>query len=106
MIMRACHHGGLGWGIFLRIPFFIDGTLRENLVWDNGGGDITDDKIWEMLEQVNAAHLAKRFRKGLDAFIANYAFAFSGGECQRLALAKGAASQAVTPAARRGHFVA
>jgi ATP-binding cassette subfamily C protein len=68
-------------------PFFIDGTLRENLVWDSGG-DITDEEIWEVLEQVNAVHLVKRFRKGLDAFIVNYTFTFSGGECQRLALAR------------------
>ncbi len=41
-----------------------------------------------MLEQVNAVHLVKRFRKGLDAFVVNYPFTFSGGECQRLALAR------------------
>jgi ATP-binding cassette, subfamily C, bacterial len=67
--------------------FFIDGTLRENLVWDSGS-EITDQEIWNVLEQVNATHLVKRFRKELDAFIANYQFAFSGGECQRLALAR------------------
>ena len=41
-----------------------------------------------VLEQVNATHLVKRFRKGMDAFIVNYQFVFSGGECQRLALAR------------------
>ena len=40
------------------------------------------------LEQVNAAHLVKRFRKGLDAFVVNWHTSFSGGECQRLALAR------------------
>jgi ATP-binding cassette, subfamily C, bacterial len=68
-------------------PFFIDGTLRENLVWDSSS-EITDQEIWDVLEQVNATHLVKRFRKDLDAFIVNYQFAFSGGECQRLALAR------------------
>jgi ATP-binding cassette, subfamily C, bacterial len=67
--------------------FFIDGTLRENLVWDSSE-KITDVEIWDVLRQVNAVHLVIRFRKGLDAFIANYPFAFSGGECQRLALAR------------------
>jgi ABC-type bacteriocin/lantibiotic exporter with double-glycine peptidase domain len=41
-----------------------------------------------VLEQVNATHLVKRFGNGLDAFIVNYPFTFSGGECQRLALAR------------------
>lgn len=76
-----------GLGYLPQDPFFIDGTLRENLVWDSGG-DIMDEEIMAALEQVNAAHLVKRFRKGLDAFVVNYHTSFSGGECQRLALAR------------------
>ena len=80
-----------GWkaelGYLPQDSFFIDGTLRENLVWDSGSG-ITDEEILDVLGQVNATHLVKRFRKGLDAFIVNYPFTFSGGECQRLALAR------------------
>jgi ATP-binding cassette subfamily C protein len=41
-----------------------------------------------VLEQVNAGHLVKRFENGLDEFVVNYPFVFSGGECQRLALAR------------------
>lgn len=86
-----------GLGYLPQDPFFIDGTLRENLVWDSGGrgdtspghsGAISDEEIWEVLSQVNATHLVKRFRKGLDAFLVNYHTSFSGGECQRLALAR------------------
>ena len=76
-----------GIGYLPQDPFFIDGTLRENLVWDSNNG-ITDEEVWEVLEKVNAAYLAKRYRKGLDACIVNYPFSFSGGECQRLALAR------------------
>ena len=76
-----------GLGYLPQDPFFIDGTLRENLVWDSGS-DISDEEIWDVLEQVNAVHLVKRFRKELDAFVVNYPFTFSGGECQRLALAR------------------
>ncbi len=76
-----------GLGYLPQDPFFIDGTLRENLVWDSGDG-ISDDQVLEVLEQVNAGHLVKRFRKGLDAFVVNWHTSFSGGECQRLALAR------------------
>lgn len=76
-----------GLGYLPQDPFFIDGTLRENLVWDSGG-DMSDEEILSVLDQVNAAHLVKRFRKGLDAFVVNYSTSFSGGECQRLALAR------------------
>ena len=98
-----------GLGYLPQDPFFIDGTLRENLVWDSGPGaggrgdtagggshgnggaamtGITDGEIMAVLEQVNAAHLVTRFRKGLDAFVVNWHTSFSGGECQRLALAR------------------
>ena len=90
-----------GLGYLPQDPFFIDGTLRENLVWDSGSGGrtenhpgrvgvagISDEEIMAALEQVNAAHLVRRFRKGLDAFIVNWHTSFSGGECQRLALAR------------------
>jgi len=76
-----------GLGYLPQEPFFIDGTLRENLVWDSGGG-ISDEEVMEVLEKVNAAYLVKRFRKGLDAFVVNWHTSFSGGECQRLALAR------------------
>jgi len=75
-----------GLGYLPQDPFFIDGTLRENLVWDSSG--VSDEEIMEALEQVNATHLVERFRKGLDAFLVNYHTSFSGGECQRLALAR------------------
>jgi ATP-binding cassette, subfamily C, bacterial len=76
-----------GIGYLPQDSFFIDGTLRENLVWDSHS-EIGDEEIYEVLEQVNAGHLAKRFAEGLDAWIVNYAYNFSGGECQRLALAR------------------
>ena len=76
-----------GLGYLPQESFFIDGTLRENLVWD-AGSDITDSEIIDVLGQVNALHLVNRYRKGLDAFIVNYRYSFSGGECQRLALAR------------------
>lgn len=76
-----------GLGYLPQDPFFIDGTLRENLAWDSGG-DVSDDEIMGALAQVNATHMVERFRKGLDAFLVNYHTSFSGGECQRLALAR------------------
>jgi ATP-binding cassette, subfamily C, bacterial len=76
-----------GIGYLPQDPFFIDGTFRDNLIWDS---DIkaNDREIYEVLEMVNAAHLVKRFKEGLDTVIVNYAYSFSGGECQRLALAR------------------
>lgn len=67
--------------------FFIDGTIRENLVWDSGK-NLTDTQIMEVLQQVNADQLVLRQQHGLDTYVVNYQYHFSGGERQRLALAR------------------
>ena len=67
--------------------FFIDGSIRENLVWDSPA-TITDNEIMEVLEKVNAAELINRQENGLETLIVNHQYSFSGGERQRLALAR------------------
>lgn len=76
-----------GIGYLPQDSFFIDGSLRDNLVWDSHRS-ITDTEIKKVLKQVNALYLVLRFKKGLDEQIVNYSFHFSGGERQRLALAR------------------
>lgn len=66
--------------------FFIDGSIRENLVWDSE--NISDEEIWDTLEKVNATKLIRRLDRGLDTMIVNHQYYFSGGERQRLALAR------------------
>lgn len=76
-----------GIGYLPQDSFFIDGSLRENLVWDCHR-TISETEIREVLEQVNGLYLADRFQNGLDEEVVNYQFHFSGGERQRLALAR------------------
>jgi len=68
-------------------PFFIDGTIRENLIWDSGQ-NLSDEQIMVVLKQVNADQLVLDSTMGLDTLIVNYQYHFSGGERQRLALAR------------------
>lgn len=67
--------------------FFIDGTIRENLVWDSPHS-ITDEHIFEILNRVNAKTIVEREPQGLYTPISNFQYHFSGGERQRLALAR------------------
>ncbi len=67
--------------------FFIDGTIRENLIWDSTT-DIDDESIMNVLRSVDAEELVSRHKMGLDTYVANYPYHFSGGERQRLALAR------------------
>jgi ATP-binding cassette subfamily C protein len=74
-------------GYLTQESHFVDGTIRENLIWDTPY-DISDREIMEVLVRVNAAEFVSREQEGLDTRITNYQYRFSGGERQRLALAR------------------
>jgi len=65
-------------------PVF-DGTLRENLVFDR---DVPDVALEEALRQVLLAETLRSMEKGLDTRIGERGTLLSGGEKQRLALAR------------------
>lgn len=67
--------------------FFVDGTIRENLIWDSKK-KFTDEQIIQVLELVNAKKTVLDQKNGLDTIVTNYQYHFSGGERQRLALAR------------------
>ena len=65
--------------------YLFKGTVRQNLLM--GSPDTKDDKLWEMLKEVNLADFLKG-EDGLDTKLLEKASNFSGGQCQRLALAR------------------
>ena len=65
--------------------YLFKGTVRQNLLM--GSPDVKDDKLWEVLKEVNLADFLKG-EDGLDTKLLEKASNFSGGQCQRLALAR------------------
>ena len=65
--------------------YLFKGTVRDNLLM--GHPDAGDEQLWKVLEQVNLAEFLKS-ENGLDTFLAEKGSNFSGGQCQRLALAR------------------
>ena len=65
--------------------YLFKGTVRDNLLMarPNAG----EDTFWQVLEQVNLADFL-RSEKGLDTILNEKASNLSGGQCQRLALAR------------------
>jgi len=65
--------------------YLFKGTVRDNLLMarPNAG----EDTLWQVLEQVNLADFL-RTEKGLDTVLNEKASNLSGGQCQRLALAR------------------
>ena len=65
--------------------YLFKGTVRENLL--KARPNAGEDTLWQVLEQVNLANFL-RAEQGLDTRLAEKASNLSGGQCQRLALAR------------------
>jgi ATP-binding cassette subfamily C protein len=64
----------------------LDGTLRDNLCW--GTGSATDAQLQDALNQAAASEFVARLPQGLDTWVGERGVRLSGGEKQRLALAR------------------
>lgn len=62
------------------------GTIRSNMQW--GKPDATDEEIWEALSTAQAADFVKEKEGGLDALVEQGGKNFSGGQRQRLTIAR------------------
>lgn len=62
------------------------GTIRSNMQW--GRPDATDEDIWEALETAQAAEFVRSKDGGLDARVEQGGKNFSGGQKQRLTIAR------------------
>lgn len=65
--------------------YLFKGTIRENLLM--GKSTATDDELWEVLQRVKLADFV-RSENGLDTALSEKGSNLSGGQCQRLALAR------------------
>ncbi len=65
--------------------YLFKGTVRDNLLMARASAG--EDTLWQVLEQVNLADFL-RSENGLDTVLNEKASNLSGGQCQRLALAR------------------
>ena len=66
--------------------FLFSGTLRSTL--RHGKSDATDDELWAALEAAQAADFVRQLDDGLDHEVDQGGVNFSGGQRQRLAIAR------------------
>lgn len=62
------------------------GTIRENMQW--GKEDANDDEIWAALKLAQADKFVEKLEDGLDTMVAQGGTNFSGGQRQRLCIAR------------------
>jgi len=65
-----------------------DASVRENVALGVKKSQIDDNKVWEVLERVRLADTLREARDGLDTEVGERGLRFSGGQRQRLGLAR------------------
>lgn len=73
-------------GVVLQQNVLFTGTIRSNILW--GKKDATDDEIWDALEIAQAKDFVKSFKDGLDTPVVQGGKSVSGGQKQRLCIAR------------------
>lgn len=73
-------------GVVMQKAVLFKGTIRENLKW--GNPDASDTDLMEALETAQAAEVVQGKKNGLDAEVAQGGKNFSGGQKQRLTIAR------------------
>lgn len=73
-------------GMVPQKPYLFAGTVASNLRY--GNPDATDEELWHALEVAQAKEFVERLENGLDSPIAQGGTNVSGGQRQRLAIAR------------------
>ncbi|WP_285664024.1 ABC transporter ATP-binding protein [Actinorhabdospora filicis] len=73
-------------GVVTQDAHLFHDTIRANLAY--GLGDVADDDVWRALERAQIAPLVHTLPDGLDTVVGERGYRFSGGEKQRLAIAR------------------
>ncbi|AVZ72890.1 multidrug ABC transporter ATP-binding protein [Streptomyces lunaelactis] len=73
-------------GLVPQKPYLFSGTVATNLRY--GKPDASDEELWQALEVAQAADFVRELEAGLDAPIAQGGTNVSGGQRQRLAIAR------------------
>ena len=73
-------------GIVPQKALLFHGTIRDNLCW--GKQNATDQELWDALDMAQAADMVRRREGQLDAEVSQGGRNFSGGQRQRLTIAR------------------
>ncbi|UFU05022.1 ABC transporter ATP-binding protein [Ruania halotolerans] len=73
-------------GLVPQKPYLFSGTVASNLRY--GRADATDDELWDALRVAQAANFVRSMDGGLEAAVAQGGTNVSGGQRQRLAIAR------------------
>ena len=85
--LKNCTHSSIrqAVGIVNQENILFNTTVRENITF---GKTAADEELWEILEKVDLKVVIKNLPKGLDTVLGNENISLSGGQNQRLCIAR------------------
>ena len=75
-------------GYVPQMVFLMDDTIRNNIAFGVERDNIDDSKVWDVIKQAQLYDVIKELPKKLDTEIGERGIRFSGGQRQRLAIAR------------------
>lgn len=81
-----------GWheqiGYIPQMIFMLDDTIRNNVCFGEREEDISDERLWQALEEASLADFVRTLPDGLDTEIGERGIRLSGGQRQRIGIAR------------------
>ncbi len=68
--------------------FFTNDTIKNNIAFGINNSEINEDKIYESLKKADIYDVVNSYEKKIDTFINELGLNFSGGQLQRLSIAR------------------
>lgn len=68
--------------------YLLDDTIRRNIAFGISDVNIKEEQIWKVLKQAQLKEFVEQLPNGLDTVIGERGVRFSGGQAQRLAIAR------------------
>ena len=77
-----------GIGYIPQKIYLLDDTIRNNVTLGIREEHICDNRVWEVLEKAQLKDFIRNSSNGLDTIVGEYGAKFSGGQLQRIGIAR------------------
>ena len=74
-------------------PGLVSGTVKDNVALGGEAGELDEDRVWEALENANLGQVIRSLPEGINTELGKHQDSLSGGQIQRLGLARALYSQ-------------
>ena len=75
-------------GYVPQMVYIVDDTIKNNIAFGEKTEDISEERIWKVLKMAQLDNFVQKLPEGLNTIVGEHGIRFSGGQRQRLAIAR------------------